>query len=105
MRDEYGRMTGWVEINDECSIRGVVDGHVTVVAPGRLILEGTIGGDLRVAAGATAVVRGTVGSGVECRGHVEVQGRVAGLVKTLDGGTADIADTAVVRGFVPAPSV
>jgi predicted acyltransferase (DUF342 family) len=108
MREERGKLTGDLTINEPYTLWGMIVGNVTVIEGGKLYVRGSIYGDLIAEAGArihifgnvqgkvvvhpdTKVIHsGIIGGDVINRGGrilIERASKVLGKVKTKDGTT------------------
>lgn len=108
MREERGKLTGDVVINELYTLWGMIVGDVKVVEGGKLYLRGSIYGNLVVAEGGRAhifgnlqgklVVRedakvvhsGVIGGDILNRGgriYIDLAAKTLGKIKTKDGET------------------
>lgn len=97
MRTEDGVVRGSVEVSDDFTLRGIADGHVTVVHGGCLDLCGICAGSLTIQPGGFATVRGIVNGDVfNDGGNLDVRGIVCGHVETTSEGVTSISPDARV---------
>ncbi|MDP9173137.1 MAG: hypothetical protein M3O30_04625 [Planctomycetota bacterium] len=108
MREERGKLTGDVSVNELYTLWGMIVGTVTVIQGGKFYLRGSIYGDLVAAPGARihifgnvqgkltvhpdakVVHSGVIGGDVINRGgriFIEHTSKIMGKVKTKDGKT------------------
>ena len=86
------RMTDMIEgpitVAEDMTIRGMVDGGVTVACNGAIVLHGMVDGDVIVEPGGSAIIHGMVyGAVVNRGGHVEVHGMVDSVRDSNDART------------------
>jgi cytoskeletal protein CcmA (bactofilin family) len=108
MREERGKLSGDVKINELYTLWGMIVGNVTVVADGKLYLRGSIYGNLIVEKGgrvhifgnvqgtltckkgAKVIHSGIVGGDIINRGgriYIDLGAKTMGKIKTKDGTT------------------
>jgi predicted acyltransferase (DUF342 family) len=87
MREERGKLTGDIEINELYTLWGAIAGTVTVVEGGKLYLRGSIYGDLVAQSGARVHIFGNVQGKVTVHPDAKVihSGTVGGDMINLGG--------------------
>jgi cytoskeletal protein CcmA (bactofilin family) len=108
MREERGKLSGDMEINELWNLWGMIVGKVTVVEGGKLYMRGSIYGDLvveyggrvhifghvqgslTIERGAKVIHSGVIGGDILNRGgriYIELAAKTMGKIKTKSGDT------------------
>ncbi len=101
MREERGKLSGDVAINELYTLWGMIAGNVTVLEEGKLYLRGSIHGNLTVESGGRVHIYGTVQGKLIVRpGAKVIHGGVVGGDILNDGGRIFIEGAAKTMGKV-----
>jgi hypothetical protein len=98
MRRIEGKFSGPLQIREDTSFHGMIDGDVSVAPGVTLLAHGKIAGDLDIGEGATVELRGMVAGSSLNRGTLKVYGVVRGFMRDEEGGQTTIADDSESRG-------
>jgi hypothetical protein len=98
MRRIEGKFPGPLQIREDTSFHGMIDGDVSVAPGVTLLAHGKIAGDLDIGEGATVELRGMVAGSSLNRGTLKVYGVVRGFMRDEEGGQTTIADDSESRG-------
>jgi len=92
MRRIEGKFRGPMQIREDTSFHGMIDGDVSVAPGVTLLAHGKIAGDLDIGAGATVELRGMVAGSSLNRGDLKVYGVVRGFMHDEEGGQTSMVD-------------
>ena len=92
MRRIEGKFRGPMQIREDTSFHGMIDGDVSVAPGVTLLAHGKIAGDLDIGEGAMVELRGMVAGSSLNRGDLKVYGVVRGFMRDEEGGTTTMVD-------------